>query len=323
MSGIITGGYGSNQSIILEGFGTGYLMRFIYETVLMEERIYKKVSQVSQSNMNLLDEVTRFYPRLTEFLSEGLHYLDDHSFRGMKSLLESTMLHESYSRIYIAYRTFIQSMTMEEGFSKRLMTSLGEMLNLSDMASRWIASHLEEMLNFLGNTSKWMVNSLGEILSFSDSFQNVLGRVLITLPQVIRRFIPYRYVPFEKRFVLEGSLKVPIEIEKELTGSPFIRESKGIIITGDLKTPILGKVQIQGNPMFSVRYITRIQGNLLRKIETPMKVTGGILSKIMRSLPIRGSLKTKIEKLIKIKGKKDFNKVIWEILEEENGNNGE
>jgi len=136
-------------------------------------------------------------------------------------------------------------------------------------------------------------------------WRKILEEIKEKIVEVVRRLIPRERRKFTRRIPVDGNPAIPIEIPVIVAGNPFeIR---------DLQLPVLGNVAVP------FQILEPIQGFPLHHMQELVSLTGDLSESVSSKLEILGASSSRFELQLSCRGEKDFTKMLWEILEDENG----
>jgi len=133
----------------------------------------------------------------------------------------------------------------------------------------------------------------------------IWAKVVEKIIKVVRRLIPRERRKIIRRIPVDGSPFLPIEIPVMVIGNPF--EFK------DLELPILG------NPVIPFSLPAPILGSPIHQVQKDISLTGNLGNFVTSHLEILGAPSSRFELQLPCRGEKDFKKMLWEVLEGENG----
>jgi len=131
-------------------------------------------------------------------------------------------------------------------------------------------------------------------------------RIIEEIERVIRsaiRFIPIGRKRFRAKISVYGDLSTPYHITRPVTGDFLLGTKISIFARGYPFMRVRGKLSVTGDLSVPSRLLLPLSGDLITKFRLTREVLGNLVI----------STKEKIT----VKGKKDFKKIIWTILEEE------
>jgi len=123
--------------------------------------------------------------------------------------------------------------------------------------------------------------------------------------KVVKRFIPIKRKKVIQTIAVVGYPTFSVQGSILITGNPFERKELVLPALGSPSVPIVVKSPVEGSPFSNIQEIYKVQGNLSESVST--------------SLQLLGTTSTSFELKLSCEGEKDFKKVLWEILEDENG----
>ena len=131
-----------------------------------------------------------------------------------------------------------------------------------------------------------------------------LRAIVKKIVEVIARLIPKRRRKVEVRIPVHGNPAIPIEVPVLVAGNPFEVQR--------IKLPTLG------SPAMSFRIETPMLGSPIYLTQEKVNLTGDLSESVTSHLEILGTSSSRFELQLSCRGEKDFSKMLWEILEEEN-----
>jgi len=153
--------------------------------------------------------------------------------------------------------------------------------------------------------SKGMGEPWGNYLVADPFRMKFWKKIIKKIIEVVKRFIPKRRKAVLFQVQVVGSPFTPLQLPVHVTGNPFERKETSTPVRGDLVVPVQIKTPTIGTPFKSTA--------------EKYQITGDVVNKISKSIPISGSLVSPFKLSVECEGKKDFKKMLWEILEDENG----